>query len=126
MDRQFIFTNTQHNSLDTSKRLVENLKGEGGKKIQELVEFVNDDALGDVAKEQIKSADVVWANDFSWGTESQEKLERVAFDSMTEGSCLVLYRPPLLMQELDWSSGAKINDLPTSWNPRLSFYLLVR
>ena len=105
---------------------MENLKGEGGKKIQELVEFVNDDALGDVAKKQIKSADVVWANDFSWGTESQEKLERVAFDSMTEGSCLVLYRPPLLMQELDWSSGAKINDLPTSWNPRLSFYLLVR
>ena len=111
---------------EKSDEIVDGLLGEGGRRIRERVEFVNEDCLSERGRAEMEKADVIWSNDFSWPKGVQESVEEVAFASMPSGAALVLYRPPRLLDKLKWTTGAKINGIPTSWDPALSFYVLVK
>ena len=73
-----------------ARELVEGLKGKAGEEARASVEFFKADVLG--PNVDLAGSDVVWSNDFQWGEEAQGKVEKMAFDAMGAGGCLVIYR----------------------------------
>ena len=108
--------------------IIGSLKGKGAETLKDLTKFevANVISDSDVVGSEMKAATVIWSNDHEWGQAAQRKIEEMAFANMTEGSCLVLYRPPLTLQELGWKNGVKILDIAVSWNPKLAMYLLLK
>lgn len=108
--------------------IIGSLKGKGAETLKDLTKFEVADVISDsdVVGSEMKAATVIWSNDHEWGQAAQRKIEEMAFANMTEGSCLVLYRPPLTLQELGWKNGVKILDIAVSWNPKLAMYLLLK
>eukprot|EP00585_Thalassiosira_rotula_P016422 CAMPEP_0196168600 /NCGR_PEP_ID=MMETSP0911-20130528/3301_1 /TAXON_ID=49265 /ORGANISM="Thalassiosira rotula, Strain GSO102" /LENGTH=495 /DNA_ID=CAMNT_0041434615 /DNA_START=78 /DNA_END=1565 /DNA_ORIENTATION=- len=110
----------------TNDDIIASLKGNGAARLRDLVKFEVANVLSDAdrVEPEMKAASVVWSNDHEWGEAAQRKVEEMAYANMSEGSCLVLYRPPLTLQDLRWKAGVKIPNIATSWNPRLTMYLL--
>lgn len=110
----------------TNNDIIASLKGNGAERLRGLVKFEVADVISDSdrVEPEMKAASVVWSNDHEWGEVAQRKVEEMAYANMSEGSCLVLYRPPLTLQDLQWKAGVKIPNIVTSWNPQLTMYLL--
>jgi hypothetical protein len=114
--------------IDKSKELASKVKGEAGEKLNKLVSFESGNIFDGetTAKEvssQISESTVIWSNDFSWSKAQQSEVEIAAFNNLPVGGVLVLYRSP--NEKLRWRDGLKIK-LPTSWDPELPAYVLIK
>jgi len=114
--------------VQKTNAIIGSLKGKGAETLKDLTRFEVANVISDSDKvsREMKAASVVWSNDHEWGQAAQRKIEEMAFENMTEGSCLVLYRPPLTLHELGWKNGVQIPDIAVSWNPKLTMYLLLK
>ena len=114
--------------VQKTNAIIGSLKGKGAETLRDLTRFeaVNVISQSDLVGREMKEASVVWSNDHEWGQAAQRKIEEMAFENMTEGSCLVLYRPPLTLHKLGWKNGVQIPNIAVSWNPKLTMYLLLK
>jgi len=106
--------------VDKAKELVEGLKGEAGDEARSRVEFFKADVFG--PNVDLTGSDVVWSNDFQWGEEAQSEVEKMAFDAMDAGGCLVLYRRPR-EEGLAWNE-IGVAKAGVSWDPELPVFIL--
>jgi len=111
-------------AVEKSTALVGDLAGKGGEAVQGAVEFRTGDVLEAEAgvEEEIRKADIVWLNDFSWGQDSNQAVEQLCFQSMKRGAMLVLYRSPA-DKSLQWEIGGVVR-VPLSWHPSSNVVLL--
>jgi len=132
-----------------SNQLVEKLGGEGGERVRSMVRFERGNCLELAGGEIETDCDVVWSNCYSWDEEAQEAgeqrematdimatsttiltfgslgaVENLAFQKMSQGAVLILYREPKTLSSNKWSGGARIHSVATSWNPGLAMFVL--
>lgn len=124
----FGFTGKGYDVLESAvgkaRELVAGLKGEGGRGVGARVSFEAGDVLEDEgAAKEIGRADLVWANDHSWGEEAQRRLEELCWERMQPGACLVLYRKPAGKHGWDLKSMGLLQ-VPTSWHPKATMVIL--
>ncbi len=74
-------------------------------------------------KADLRDANLVWSNDYSWSVAAQQVVEEMALEALPPGGVLVLYRPPHFASR--WKDGGRIR-VATSWNPRNEMYILAK
>jgi hypothetical protein len=82
-------------------------------------EFKQEDVLSDAAgavKQEIAKADVIWINDFAWGKEANERVEKMCLESMKDGAVAIMYREVAGSQPDAWEMMGGVR-VATSWHP---------
>ena len=120
----FGFKSTGHEALDCcatkSNELLQNLKGRAGDEARSNVTLIH----GDAFDADLEGSDIIWSNDFQWGEEAQREVEAKAFEALSPGRCLVLYRRPK-DDGLNWSERV-VTRASVSWDPELPVFILLK